>query len=95
MLTYGRIARLIPLCNDVTNLLKSCIHILLFCKQCDCGRLTELYVGQVNKVERKTNNSTVSKEFYSTFSSQVLTVHDQQPESTGLLYKGINLSSYD
>lgn len=37
----------------------------------------------------------MSKEFYSIFCSQVWTVHDQQPEFTGLSYKGINLSRHD
>lgn len=37
----------------------------------------------------------MSKEFYSIFSSQVQTVHDQQPAFTDLFYKGINLSRHD
>lgn len=37
----------------------------------------------------------MSTEFYSIFCSQVLTVHDKQPEFTGLLYKGIDLSRHD
>lgn len=37
----------------------------------------------------------MSKEFYSIFCKSGLTVHDQQPEFTGLLYKGIDLSRRD